>query len=266
FILRAYLILLFGDIPAMAMVMRMKGHNGFSPCRMCNITGVRIPNKPKSTMHYVPLHRSNHPAVQQDPHATRVYNGGDLPLRTHRDMVRQAKEVQFARTSTIAKALSRKYGIKGTSVLFHLSSVSFPTSFPYDFMHLVFENVVKHLISLWTSNIDGVHGDFEFDDPSVWQAVGGDAEGSGNTIPGAFGARPPNVAEPKGAATADTSSFWLQYLGPVHLAKRFRRPEYYVHFVELANLVNVCMQFESSHEVVSELRAGFIAWVEGFEK
>ncbi|KAI5821735.1 hypothetical protein K523DRAFT_219293, partial [Schizophyllum commune Tattone D] len=266
FILRAYLILLFGDIPAMSMVMRMKGHNGFSPCRMCNITGLRIPNKPKSTTHYIPLHRSNHPAVRKDPHAIHIYSGGDLPLRSHDEIVARAKEVQFARTSTAAKALAREYGIKGTSVLFHLSSVSFPTSFPYDFMHLVFENVVKHLIALWTSTVDGVHGDFEFDDPSVWQAVGVDAEESGDTIPGVFGARPPNVAEPKGASTADTTSFWAQYLGPVHLARRFRKPEYYVHFVELANLINICMQYESTRNDVATVRAGFIAWVEGFER
>jgi hypothetical protein len=37
FTLRAYLILVFGDIPAISMVMRMKGHNGASPCHMCEI-------------------------------------------------------------------------------------------------------------------------------------------------------------------------------------------------------------------------------------
>lgn len=37
FLLRAYLILVFGDIPAVSMLMRMKGHNGISPCRMCEV-------------------------------------------------------------------------------------------------------------------------------------------------------------------------------------------------------------------------------------
>jgi len=32
FLLHAYLILVFGDIPAMALIMRMKGQNGISPC------------------------------------------------------------------------------------------------------------------------------------------------------------------------------------------------------------------------------------------
>ncbi|KAJ3494993.1 hypothetical protein NLJ89_g10699 [Agrocybe chaxingu] len=41
FALRAFLILVFGDIPAVALLMHMKGHNGFSPCRMCKILGIR---------------------------------------------------------------------------------------------------------------------------------------------------------------------------------------------------------------------------------
>jgi hypothetical protein len=34
FLLHAYLIVVFGNIPAVLMVMRMKGHNGHSPCHM----------------------------------------------------------------------------------------------------------------------------------------------------------------------------------------------------------------------------------------
>lgn len=40
FKLHAYLIRVFGDIPAVSMVMRMKGHNGFTPCHMCHIQGL----------------------------------------------------------------------------------------------------------------------------------------------------------------------------------------------------------------------------------
>lgn len=54
FILRAYLILLFGDIPAIALLMRMKGPNGISPCRTCKIKGIREPSS-GTTTHYVPL-------------------------------------------------------------------------------------------------------------------------------------------------------------------------------------------------------------------
>ncbi|KAL1686110.1 hypothetical protein GGG16DRAFT_64889 [Schizophyllum commune] len=248
------------------MVMRMKGHNGYSPCRMCKIVGVRIPQKPNVTTHYVPLHRANHESVQSDPSATAIYDGGHLPMRSHEEMMRQATEVQFAPNTATANRLAKRYGIKGLSVLRHLSSLAFPTSFPFDFMHLIFENVVKHLISLWTGGIDGVRGDFQFEKLSVWQGVGEATEGSGRHIPSVFGARPPNCAEPKGAATADTWSFWLLYLGPVHLTKCFRRKEFYTHFVRLAELVNECLLFQSSRQQVGEIREGFIEWVNVFER
>jgi hypothetical protein len=44
FLQHVYLILAFGDIPAMALIMRMKGQNGISPCRICDINnhGINI--------------------------------------------------------------------------------------------------------------------------------------------------------------------------------------------------------------------------------
>ena len=39
FTLRAYLLTIFGDIPAVSMLLRMKGHNARLPCRLCTITG-----------------------------------------------------------------------------------------------------------------------------------------------------------------------------------------------------------------------------------
>jgi len=42
FALLAYLITAFGDIPAVSMLMHMKGHNALHPCQMCGIQGIRI--------------------------------------------------------------------------------------------------------------------------------------------------------------------------------------------------------------------------------
>jgi Transposase family tnp2 len=44
FLLHAYLIIVFGNIPAVSMIMHMKGHNALSPCHMCTIKGVHIPS------------------------------------------------------------------------------------------------------------------------------------------------------------------------------------------------------------------------------
>lgn len=94
FALRAYLILVFGDIPAISMVMRMKGHNGFCPCRMCNIHGIRPPDS-RHTTHYVPLDRTHHPAASS-PSFVKRYDPLALPLRTHNEFMHNAEEAQFA--------------------------------------------------------------------------------------------------------------------------------------------------------------------------
>ena len=80
FLLRARLIKLFGDMPEMAKMMRMKGHNGLKPCHRCKIVGLRVPNS-RATTHYIPLDRSRHP----DHGDTPVYDPTNLPKRTDRD-------------------------------------------------------------------------------------------------------------------------------------------------------------------------------------
>ena len=51
FLLHAYLILAFGEIPAMALIMCMKRQNAIKPCQICNIKGICF----NSHMNYVPL-------------------------------------------------------------------------------------------------------------------------------------------------------------------------------------------------------------------
>jgi hypothetical protein len=267
FRLRAYLILIFGDIPAISMAMCMTGHNGFRPCRMCNIQGLRIPDV-RATTHYVPLDRSRHPDVCNSPSAVKVYDPENLPLRTHEEILQQGREVDSCETNAAAKRLSTKYGVKGVPVLSYSPGVSFPLSFPYDFMHLIWENLIKNLILLWTGefkDVDEGTGSYRLD-RKVWEAIGAATAASGSTIPYAFGARPPNVASDKSACTADTWSFWTLYLGPILLRRKFNNRKYFDHFVDLVKLLNITLQFEYSVDDVEKIRVGFIAWVKVYEE
>ncbi|PIL32951.1 hypothetical protein GSI_05069 [Ganoderma sinense ZZ0214-1] len=266
FALRAYLILVFGDMPAISMVMRMKGHNGACPCRMCDIRGVRIPES-RNPVHYVPLDRTRHPDILSNPQAVKTYDPAHLPLRTHADFMKQAKEVQFARSENDYERLSKLYGIKGTPILSALSSLSFPSSFPYDFMHLIWENVIKNLMLFWTGkykDLDEGAENYQF--PSaVWDTIGSATADSGASLPYIFGPRPPNVATDKVSWTADTRSFWAQYIAPVVLRGRFLHDKYYDHFVELVRLINICLGFDITTTQVDDVRRGFIGWVKKYE-
>ena len=267
FALRAYLILVFGDIPAVSMVMWMKGHNSVCPCRMCDIRGVRIPDS-RNPIHYVPLDRARHPNVLSDPLAIQTYDPSHLPLRTHADFMKQAKEVQFACTTSDSEHLSKLYGIKGTPILSALSSLSFPSSFPYDFMHLIWENVVKNLMMFWTGSYKDLdEGCESYQFPSaVWDAIGSATADSGDLLPYIFGPRPPNVATDKVSWTADTRSFWIQYIAPVVLRGRFLHDKYYDHFVEFVRLINICLGFEITAAQVEDVRSGFVRWVQKYEE
>ena len=220
FALHTFLILVFGDIPAVSMVMQMKGHNGLVPCCMCKITALQTPNS-HSPGHYVPLHRARHPTVKNNNSVTHVYDPANLPLHTHADFLDTAHAVQMAPTIAQSNILAKNTGIKCIPILSYLPSLSFPYSFPYDFMHLIFKKVMKNLILLWTGKFKGLDqgtGQYHLM-PKVWKAIGTTNAASASMIPSAFGAQPPNVCHDKMACTADTWSFWMLYLGPVLLSK-----------------------------------------------
>lgn len=267
FALRAYLILVFGDIPAISMVMRMKGHNGASPCRMCSIKAIRVPGS-RAPTHYVPLDRSRHPEVQGNTDVIQAYQPDNLPRRAHNTFLQQAREVQFADSQAHSERLAKDYGIKGIPALSVLSSLSFPGSFPYDFMHLIWENVAKNLMNLWCGNfkeLDTGTESYQFPE-HIWQEIGAASAASGDSIPYVFGPRPPNVASDKMSWTAELRSFWIMYVAPVLLRGRFSRPKYYEHFVEFVRLVQLCLKFEISDEEVDSIEQGFIKWVKDYEE
>ncbi|KAL1657435.1 hypothetical protein GGF50DRAFT_37758, partial [Schizophyllum commune] len=230
FSLRAYLLVVFGDIPAISLLLRMKGHNGYSPCRMCYITGVRS-SDPKSKVLYVPLDRASHPSVQNDNSAIKCYNSAALPLRTHDEFIQQATEVQSTRTNVEAERLAKEYGVKGLPILAHLPSLSLPRCAPYDIMHLIFENLLPNLVKHWTGEFKGLdegREDYQFE-AKVWEALGRDTAATGKTMPSAYGARVPNIEKDRGNMSAEMWSIWMLYIGPVLLERRFTKRKYYDH-------------------------------------
>ena len=141
--LRAYLILLFGNIPAISKLLMMKGHNGYSPCQCCEIKGTQNPGE---KVNYVPLH-----------HEEGAYDPRTLRYRCHHWFIKQATQVIAANTVAESNRLSRKYEIKGLPGLFLLGLVKFPASFPFNFMHLIFENLVPNLIWHYTGDFKGLN-------------------------------------------------------------------------------------------------------------
>jgi hypothetical protein len=114
--------------------------------------------------------------------------------------------------------LATKYSIKGLLLLSTLSSLSFPVSFPYDFMHLIWTNLIPNLILFWTGKFKDIsHQDNGYVlAPTVWQAIEEATMNAGKTIPAVFGSRFLNIASEKAQMTAETPShsIWTLYIAP----------------------------------------------------
>jgi len=239
FTLHAYVIAGFGDIPAVSMPMHMKGHNGLCPCWMCEIQGIGILGSRNKTL-YVPLSRrmGNHctptDVVEYDPER--------LPLRLHDSFMAQAKSVEAAPTGMRREELAKAYSIKGVPLLSALGSLRFPQSFPFDFMHLIWENLILNLVLFWSGNYKGMdEGQPYVLRPNIWQAIGATSAEATKLIPSSFGASIPDPAKDCLYFTSLTWSMWSLFIAPTVLRGRFPKDCYYNHFCSLIRILNLCV-------------------------
>ncbi|KAI0694856.1 hypothetical protein C8Q76DRAFT_634372 [Earliella scabrosa] len=135
-------------------------------------------------------------------------------------------------------------------------------------MHLIWENLIPNLISLWTGTFKGLDvGTHSYQlAGSVWEAVGKATSCSADTIPSIFGPRLGDISQDWSTCTADAWSFWTLYIAPVLLRRRFTHIRYFNHFVDLIRLLRLCLQFELSTTEIAQIRRGFIKWVQQYEK
>lgn len=256
-------------MPAVAKLMCMKGHNGKYPCRACRIRGVRNPTAgpdDDNKTNYVPLYRP----FSTGRHEPRRFDPLDLPRRMHHEFILQAQQVESAPTDAEEDRHSRHFGINSLSPLSRLSSLDFPASFPHDFMHALFENVLPTLIDLWThsrrfSNYGSGHEDYVLD-ADRWKAIGLACAQSGDWIPSAFGCRIPNLAQEQPQTTSESTLLFATLLAPALLRQQFNNRAYYVHFIELVRLINLCLDLEVSRRDICTIREGFAKWVADYER
>lgn len=249
-----FLILGFGDYPGISKLTEMKGHNGLHPCWFCEIIGVRAGGK---GVYYVPLYR---PGGSIDP--------TNLPMRSHERFIEQGTAVLEASTDAEAKRLAKDSGIKGVPLLSTTNTLNFPFSFPLDFMHLIFENLIPNLVRHYTGtfkDLDSGIEDYELP-KEVWSEICEAGSASGDTIPSSFGSRMPNLETERSSMTAETWGFWCMFLAPILLRNRFSNRRYYDHFLKLVRLIHKCIAWEMKKGEIDEIRQGFREWVLEYEE
>ena len=150
--------------------------------------------------------------------------------------MQQAHDVEMASKNVTHEELSKKYGIKVTPVLSAISSISFPSSFPFNFMHLIWENLILNLIDFWTGkfkDLDHDRGGYLIES-RIWEEIGAATAACGVTILSPFGAPVPNIATKQHLLNSEMHANWTLYIAPIVLRGRFKRPQYYrcqTHFL-----------------------------------
>lgn len=260
FTLRVFCPLKCGDMPAMASAYTGGKHHGAQhPCRACPIEGIRILDS-NNLSHYLPLIRP--PGYPEQP-----YTLTSLPLRTHSEYLRQAKEVDEAPTQVERRRLSQLYGINHTPIVSQIPGIMFPLSFPFEFMHLL-ENTIENYVTWISGNFkalgDGVES-FTIAEP-VWKEIGIATVKANATIPSSFGRRIPNIAEDRTYFTAEGYIVWATLYAPILLRGRFRNDRYYRHWMKFISIIERCMQFAITVEEMDTLRADIHEWYTEYER
>ena len=257
FTLRAFLLLAFGDIPALTKLLGIKGHNAFSPCRTCKITGVKD-TRPNSHIYFVPL---------TTPGEAEYWDPTHLKTRSSASFEAHIAEMAAATTQTAREDLARACGINSRCILSSLRAIDMSRSFPYDFMHLIYENLVPNLIRHWTGTFKGLDEGCEHYQLSAdqWIAIGQETAALTVTLPAEFVGTLPDIALDIGLYKAEAYGFWIQYIAPIVLKGRLS-DKYYWHLLELRDIVELCLRFELTALDIATLEVLIIRWVSDYEK
>lgn len=261
FLLRVFAMIMSGDMPAIALAWLMSKAPGAKvPCHTCPIEGIRIIGT-RNNSHYLPLQRP--PGYPPSGYSIKKLP----PLRQHDQWMRQACRIDQTADPKEREQCSCKYGINGITIVSHLPGVSFPDSFPSDFMHLL-ENTLHNYISLMCGEFKGFNNGWEnyIINASTWNEIGRLTADANATIPSSFGHRIPNVSQDCTYFTAEAYVVWSTMYAPILLCGRFPDKKFYDHYQLLISIVNRCMGFTSTKTERNALCQDILTWYQQYEE
>jgi len=221
FPLRAYALFKLGDIIAIEKLLGIKGHNGFCPCRSCTLKGIRNVTG-HGKVYYIPLtlpHGTSRAVMTtlgpRDPF--------HLPKRTHNSFLDVLQMMEVAETRKECEAIAKEHGIRQAPAIGRVQSIDYAKCAPWEWMHLVLENVIPNLVNLWTGKFKGLDMGSENYEiaPEIWEEIGRETAEATRNIPSAFVRVLGNIAEDRSQFTAESWCFWFIYLAPILLRNRF---------------------------------------------
>ncbi|KAF9487782.1 hypothetical protein BDN71DRAFT_1485254 [Pleurotus eryngii] len=218
----------------MEKMLGIKGHNGFCPCRSCEITGVRMKSL-GGKVYYVPL---TFPSNYIDGKGS-SWDPAALPVRTQAAINKALVDISDAETQTAKNKISMATGIRETSALTRIGSLD----------HSKYTGTEDYELS-------GV----------VWQQISRETKEATRSIPSAFVRALGNIAEDHSLFTAESWCFWFLHLAPILLRGRFKKEKYYIHACDFVHIMKISLRFTLTTDDVDELEALIISWVKRYER
>ncbi|GAA5918134.1 hypothetical protein JCM5296_005910 [Sporobolomyces johnsonii] len=261
---RVYVLAFCGDTPALAQLMRFMGHSARLPCRHCKIDGIY-----NGTRYYHPLSLPrNFPSSAKHP-SRPSHSATDPSTTLARSDTSVRQDVSNIAAANNKKQARQACGINSLTRASELPGIDLSRSFALDFMHAIFENLVKNLIKLWIGSHNQTPPGATFVlDSRTWRTIGDEITHSAQLIPSRFGHRMPNPATNLSDFTAEDYSNFLLLIGPVVLFDRLPSV-YYEHFLALRRIVRAFLAFQIRRADVEQggsLRREVEGWVEEYER
>lgn len=150
FVMRAYIVMVQGDMPGSAKMSGMAGHSGVHGDRFSNVEGAKASRIKGSKPQYYPL---NPPESELYNPTRPKYKLDELPLRTEAEYWQTIIRLQDpANASKRAHArIVRETGVDRMPLAAASPAFTHPSFFPLDPFHLFFENVIALLWDLWST-------------------------------------------------------------------------------------------------------------------
>lgn len=230
FILTAHLVVVGGDTPGVSKMVQLSGHNSKHPCRACRIEGIPLTStinaKDKHgneitrnrTQLYYPLIQPQRRKVtiEQFNNAFDEITGKDFK-RTPQNYVADGEAAEAMRNDPYLKT-NAVMGVKGVAKLSTLRTISFPHSFPFDVMHLLYLGFVRDLLNLISGQYFAQNSPLNFHEGRMsakdWVALGIDMENA--RVPGNWGRKPDNIQKyMKSSKAEELGNFAIYFMLPL---------------------------------------------------
>ncbi|KAJ9094746.1 hypothetical protein QFC21_005904 [Naganishia friedmannii] len=239
-------------------------------CVLCKRARWRqsTPTANKRTTTYYPSHAN----AAADADIRRYLN---LSLRDNKETKLTGQWLSTCDNAAERTHVQVEMGINGESILYAIDSISFPWSFPVDIMHVLFENIIKALLSSWAGtykmgNItegdqERLKDDFVIGDrTAAWKAMSREVAGSNGLVPSSIASRVQDL-DARGWWTAETHCYFLLFLGPIVLKNRLQK-QYFLHFLRLSDIARTITKIEIKTEELEGLRRKIAQWVLDYER